>query len=546
MIALLFLFHIATVVAHPQVTLLPKNPGLYFEYIGNLSLQANRYTVITEINLQDITIDTHTTYAHILGIARTCEHDIQCETKTTILKGKYTSVIGILQQILNLTESIPPHQHDRETYNIDNGLNEKMKIIQELRQYAIDTPNSSMLIQWNLIEASIDSQIEACTAIIEVIKSCFDKRISPKLIPSNFFAELKNLINKQKPNEKFPNINIYSQDFKEVGNIEIFRNKGIITFKIEFLLYSPAEFQLYHIHPVLVPQGNEVSATIETINHFIALNSNKTQHGLLKSTENCFHRDQTTYCKQPLQLYTTATCESQILQDSTTIDLEIFSIKAKPQKHTQWTHLQETNEWLFSTPHTENIEVRCNHQPSIELSIHEFGILQTDPYCQVITSDRILPYHTVPRTKKAHFKSNLQLRMPNSTRMENLQNKITNIQIVLYTFVAIFLLLAMSYIIFLIYIKYSIHSAISTNSHHTYTELDTLDPNNTPPTNDTATQTELKPKHVSFDSSQKYQLTPSATLRLPELKPLPSFDELLQSCTSINSKSEADNIDESS
>ena len=65
MIALLFLFHITTVVAHPQATLLPKNPGLYFEYIGNLPLQTNHYTVITEINLQDITVDTHTPHTLI-------------------------------------------------------------------------------------------------------------------------------------------------------------------------------------------------------------------------------------------------------------------------------------------------------------------------------------------------------------------------------------------------------------------------------------------------------------------------------------------------
>ena len=132
MIALRFLIHIKTVVAHSQITLLSKNPGLFFEYIGNFSLQTNCYTVVTEISLQDITIDTHTTYAHILGIARSCAHEIQCETKTTILKIKYTSLIGILQQIFKLTESIPPHQHNREAYNIDNGLNEKLKIIQEL------------------------------------------------------------------------------------------------------------------------------------------------------------------------------------------------------------------------------------------------------------------------------------------------------------------------------------------------------------------------------------------------------------------------------
>ena len=91
MISLLLLFHITTVVAHPQATLLPKNPSLYFEYIDNLSLQTNHYTVITEIDLLDIT-------AHILGIARACVHEIQCETRTTILKRKYTSVIRILQQ----------------------------------------------------------------------------------------------------------------------------------------------------------------------------------------------------------------------------------------------------------------------------------------------------------------------------------------------------------------------------------------------------------------------------------------------------------------
>ena len=116
----------------------------------------------------------------------------------------------------------------------------------------------------------------------------------------------------------------------------------------------------------------------------------------------------------------------------------------------------------------------------------------------------------------------------------------------LYTFITIFLLLGTSYVIFFSYIKYSVRSAILTDSHHSYTELDTLDKTNTSPTNTTATQTEPNPKQVSFDSPQKYQLSPPTALRLPELKPLPSFDELLQSCSSISSKSETNNINESS
>ena len=128
--------------------------------------------------------------------------------------------------------------------------------------------------------------------------------------------------------------------------------------------------------------------------------------------------------------------------------------------------------------------------------------------------------------------------------MENLQNKIINIQIVLYTFIVILLLLVTSYIIFVIYVKYTLRSATSSDSLHTYTVLDTLDKNNTSPTITTATQTESKSRKVSFDSPQKYQLSPPSTLRLPELKPVPSFDELLQSCTSISSKSETNNINE--
>ena len=107
-------------------------------------------------------------------------------------------------------------------------------------------------------------------------------------------------------------------------------------------------------------------------------------------------------------------------------------------------------------------------------------------------------------------------------------------------------MVSIAYALFVINIKCVDYSAISSDSLHTYTELDTLDKNHNTPTNTTATQTELNPKKVSFDSSPKYQLSPSTTLCLPELKPLPSFDELLQSCTSISSKSKTNNINESS
>ena len=187
-------------------------------------------------------------------------------------------------------------------------------------------------------------------------------------------------------------------------------------------------------------------ATIETINHFIALNSHKTQHGLFKTIENCLQQNQTFYCKPPVPFYTTAICESLILQNLTTINWDICQIKVKRQKQTQWTHLQETNKWLFSAPHTEKIEVRCDQQLPVELLLHEFGIHQTDPYCQIITPDRILPYHTKPRNNEAHVYSNLQLRVPTVTKTKNIQNIIT-IQIVLYTIVAIFPLPTTSYVL---------------------------------------------------------------------------------------------------
>ena len=83
---------------------------------------------------------------------------------------------------------------------------------------------------------------------------------------------------------------------------------------MKLLLHSPAEFQLYRIHSVLAHQGKEVSATIETINHFIALNSHKSQHAFFKTIENCLQQNQIIHYKQPVPLYTTAICESQILQ----------------------------------------------------------------------------------------------------------------------------------------------------------------------------------------------------------------------------------------
>ena len=131
-----------------------------------------------------------------------------------------------------------------------------------------------------------------------------------------------------------------------------------------------------------------------------------------------------------------------------------------------------------------------------------------DPYCQIVTPVRILPYYSEPRNNEAPFYSNLQLRMPTVTKMENIQNNVINIQIVLYTFIVILLLLVTSYIIFVIHVKYTLRLAISSDSLHTYTVLDTLDKNNTLPTITTVTQTESKSKKVSFDSCQKYQLSP--------------------------------------
>ena len=132
------------------------------------------------------------------------------------------------------------------------------------------------------------------------------------------------------------------------------------------------------------------------------------------------------------------------------------------------THLQETNEWIFSTLHTEKIEVRCDQQPPTELLLHEFGILQMDPYYQIITPDRILQYYTNPRTNEVYFNANLGLSVPATTQMENIQNNIINIHILLYTLVAILLLLVTScYLIH--YLRYSrqIYPTLSHIVRHT-------------------------------------------------------------------------------
>ena len=143
-----------------------------------------------------------------------------------------------------------------------------------------------------------------------------------------------------------------------------------------------------------------------------------------------------------------------------------------------------------------------------ELSLHEFGILQTDPYCQIIIPDRILPYHTEPRTNEAHFKSSIQLRMPTTTQMEIIKSNITNITIVLYTFIIILLMVVILYALFRICIKYVDYSAKSSDTLYTYTELDTIDKRKIPSTITTTTQTASTSEKVTFVSTPKIPTQP--------------------------------------
>ena len=92
------------------------------------------------------------------------------------------------------------------------------------------------------------------------------------------------------------------------------------------------------------------------------------------------------YCQHPTLMRTGSSCMADMLRNPTTTNLEACETETKPFSQTQWTYLENSREWLISTPRPLRLEMTCNNGSNYTTTIQGVNLIEPVGTCLLITN----------------------------------------------------------------------------------------------------------------------------------------------------------------
>jgi hypothetical protein len=174
-----------------------------------------------------------------------------------------------------------------------------------------------------------------------------------------------------------------------------------LVYVIEIPLLLTTQFQLYKIipFPVADPTQNENDPATQKYmfvvpqKELIFTDSMRKQFGKmnLKELEACHMVNELTHvCQDKILLSNYAPgedCEASLLHPSSQIiPKEVCEIKMIALRHTYWIPLQQSNQWLYTSPTDEKVTVLCDDDIPVYVHAINRGKLSLKPRCKAYTA----------------------------------------------------------------------------------------------------------------------------------------------------------------
>jgi hypothetical protein len=174
-----------------------------------------------------------------------------------------------------------------------------------------------------------------------------------------------------------------------------------LVYVIEIPLLLPTHFQLYKIipFPVSDPTQKERDPTIQKYMFvvpqkvLIFTDSMRRQFGKmnLEELQACHMVSELTYvCQDKILLSNYVPgedCEASLLHPSSLfIPKEVCEIKMIALRHTYWIPLQQSNQWLYTSPTDEKVTVLCDDNIPVYVHAIDRGKLSLKPRCKAYTA----------------------------------------------------------------------------------------------------------------------------------------------------------------
>ena len=124
------------------------------------------------------------------------------------------------------------------------------------------------------------------------------------------------------------------------------------------------------------------------------------------------------YCQNPTLMRTESSCIADLLRNPTTEALERCEIETKAFRETQWTYLENSREWLISTPQPLHLEMICNNGSNYTMNIQGINLIEPVGTCLLITNETVNNRYylraVTPNGPVFHYLPNIKLRLKES------------------------------------------------------------------------------------------------------------------------------------
>lgn len=163
-----------------------------------------------------------------------------------------------------------------------------------------------------------------------------------------------------------------------MSNVHLMHVDGKLVVIIEISLTRNPAMKLYRMIPCKVPQLMARNATgaafIQPETKYLAVSLNN-QHYFKASSEyiqNCIAMPEYYLCAiHVLKSVESSSCEVELLLNPSLEAMKTCDIKILKQHQTQWTWLEESQSWLFSTARIINLNVVCGETRGVTLKLKD-------------------------------------------------------------------------------------------------------------------------------------------------------------------------------
>lgn len=295
------------------------------------------------------------------------------------------------------------HLLQLDTIKLQNDVSTMRTFVESLAQ---ELHSSNLFLQTiirfqntlHLIELQVSEYSKYYHKMADIITKAKYGELHPDALTDADLRKMIADIGEEHPDYEFPVLerHISAEKLSHVSNTKLAYEKDRFIIEINVPLIDQYNTQIFRIHPILVPQKENTSASILVRHEIIAIGHNKQFYTFLTESElnDCKIGRHHKICPGHAPFKSTQknlACEYRILTELNQDSLQNCPLLLKSSQENIYVKLKSKKAWLYSVKNIAQVEIRCPEEDKFStFNIKGTGILRLNPGCSAIENETTL------------------------------------------------------------------------------------------------------------------------------------------------------------